>query len=64
MATDSTQRQADVEEIAPLNELKDLFTEIQRNMDKNLELAGSIERFRDIVGALNRRYLAQEGKEG
>ena len=50
--------QQESQDMASLTELKDLFNEIKRVMDKNLELSPSIEQFKNLIGVLKARYLA------
>ena len=45
-------------EIAPLQELKDLYNEIKRNLDVNLELTAPLEHFNDLISILCARQVS------
>lgn len=45
-------------EIAPLQELKDLYNEIKRNLDVNLELTAPLEHFNDLISILCARQIS------
>ena len=47
-------------EIAPLQELKDLYNEIKRNLDNNLELAKPLENFNDLISILCARCISTD----
>ena len=47
-------------EIAPLQELKDLYGEIKRNLDVNLELTAPLEHFNDLVSILCARQISND----
>ena len=47
-------------EIAPLQELKDLYNEIKRNLDVNLELSKPLEHFNDLVSILCARQISED----
>ena len=47
-------------EIAPLQELKDLYNEIKRNLDVNLELTSPLEHFNDLISILCARIVSMD----
>lgn len=48
-------------QVAPLEDLKDLYNEIKRIMDKALELEAPLAHFNDLMSILCARYVAQDG---
>ena len=48
-------------QLAPLEDLKDLYNEIKRIMDKALELETPLAHFNDLMSILCARHVAQDG---
>ena len=48
--------------IAPLSQLKDLYAEIKRNLDVNLEQSDCLQRFSDFVSVVSARHLSSSSQ--
>ena len=48
-----------VSELAPLQDLKDLYNELKRTFDVSLENKACLDNFNDLVNILSARHLAR-----